>query len=167
MISDTHGYPSPPHNSHTAELSYCYTRDLWDLHQQPNPKYGPNKISPATMPSPSPLKSEIWEAALRKHPDRWFTEYVVQGLEYGFKLGFNGTHPVRSSGRNMSSAYETPHVVSSYLEAECELGRVIGPLPQPPSNLIISKLGVIPKKTPSGKMETDIGPVFPGRLQRE
>lgn len=51
----------------------------------------------------------------------------------------------------MASAYSTPQVVSDYLQAECSMGRILGPFPQPPANVIISKYGVIPKIHQVGK----------------
>ena len=51
----------------------------------------------------------------------------------------------------MASAYATPQVVSSYLQSECALGRILGPVEEPPTKLTISKFGVIPKKYQVGK----------------
>ena len=132
---------------------YFYTGDLWALHQQPR------RVTPATpgvrsshqLPTPSPLNPHLWDMALRRHPDRLFVEYVIQGLELGFRIGFDGMHPLRSASRNMASAYAAPQVVSDYLQAEVALGRILGPLSRPLNGLVVSKFGVIPKKHQVGK----------------
>lgn len=47
----------------------------------------------------------------------------------------------------MKSARELPEVVAKKLDKECKAGRVAGPVPRPPlPNLLVSPLGVVPKK---------------------
>ena len=62
---------------------------------------------------------------------------------------YNQEATCRSSRGNMKSALENPHVNGKYLHAECEVGRVIGPL-DPSSHLQVhtSRFGVIPKSAP-------------------
>jgi len=47
------------------------------------------------------------------HPDKWWTEYLVEGIRVCFKLGFTG-EPVnlQLSIRNMKSVDEHPQVKS-------------------------------------------------------
>ena len=126
---------------------YFYTGDLWALHQQScrvTPAM-PGVRSSRQLPAPSPLNPHLWEVALQRHADRLFMDYVIQGLEQGFRIGFDGTHPLRSASCNMASAYEAPQVVSDYLQVEVALGRILGPLSPPPNGLVVSKFGVIPK----------------------
>ena len=85
--------------------------------------------------------------ALWRHPDCLFVEYVIQGLEQGFRIGFDSMHPPRSASHNMASAYAAPQVVSDYLQAKVAFGRILGPLSPPPNWLVVSKSGVIPKNT--------------------
>ena len=42
----------------------------------------------------SPLDMHVWEVALWQHPNCLFVEYVLQGLEQGFYIGFDGIHPI-------------------------------------------------------------------------
>ena len=99
----------------------------------------------------APACPHLWEVALRRHPDRLFVEHVIQGLEQGFHIGFDGTHLLRSASCNMASAYAASQMVYDYLQAEVTLGRILGPLSPPPDGLVVSKFGVIPKKHEVGK----------------
>lgn len=38
----------------------------------------------------SPLNFEAWRAALLPHPDKEFVEIILQSIEMGFRVGFNG-----------------------------------------------------------------------------
>ena len=95
---------------------------------------------------PLSLNHHIWEVALRQHPDRLFVEHVLRGLKQGFRLSFDSTHPLRAVSQNMTLAYITPDIVSAYIQAECNLGRILGPYTQPSMGLMISRFGFIPKK---------------------
>ena len=50
----------------------------------------PGVFSSHRRPTPSPLNPHLWEVALRRHPDRLFVEYVIQGLKQGIRIGFDG-----------------------------------------------------------------------------
>ena len=123
----------------------------------------PGVCSSHQLPAPSPLNPHLWEMALRRHPDCLYVEYVIQGLEQGFRISFDGTHPLRSASRNMTLAYAAPQVVSDYLQAEVTLGHILGPLSPPPNGLVVSKFGVIPKKTPSRQMAPHHRSLLSGR----
>ena len=99
----------------------------------------------------TPLRWQAWERALRTHPDKQFTEYLVSGLREGFRVGFKYPRPCRSSADNMHSVREHAQVVRDYLSNECAEGRILGPLSPPWSDEIhVSRFGVIPKGA-SGK----------------
>ena len=101
----------------------------------------------------SPLKWEVWLKALSGHPDRNFVAFIVDGLRYGFRIGFGYTScSCRSAQRNMLSAYQHPEVIEEYLEEECRQGRVLGPFKAGEiPGLHISRFGVIPKPHKPGK----------------
>ena len=91
----------------------------------------------SVAPAPSPLQHAAWEAALRQHPDRVLADYVLQGIDHGFSIGFHETVvALRPAKRNIPSAYDHPQVVDKYLRAECEMGRVLGPFPAPPAEAL-------------------------------
>ena len=136
---------------HPSGPTYRYTSDLWALHQASAASLS-CPIPVTSNWQPSPLPPAIWAAALQRHPDRHLAEYVIRGLEDGFRIGFDSARrTLRPASRNMGSAYATPQVVSEYLQKECILGRVLGPLQSPPPGLMVSKFGVIPKRYQAGK----------------
>ena len=97
----------------------------------------------------SPLTRKIltWAAFLHCHPDRQFREFIVKGLEEGFRIGYTRGNRRQSSVHNLLSCMDHPEVVAAYIEKECSLGRLLGPLPLAEApRLHISPFGVIPKK---------------------
>lgn len=97
----------------------------------------------------TPLIWQEWDRGLARHPDQQFCRYIVDGIRYGFRLGFNYSQVHRSATRNMVSADQQPQVVQDYLATECAAGRILGPLsPEHVQGVHISRFGVIPKKTP-------------------
>ena len=101
----------------------------------------------------TPLRVEAWRAALRDHPDRALAHYLVSGLQQGFRIGFNYSSKLRSATVNMGSASQHPKVISSYLEKELQLGRMLGPFPSHVSGppLHFNRIGVVPKGYNTGK----------------
>ena len=81
-----------------------------------------------------------------RHPDREFVEYLLQGIQEGFLIGFNYQECVcKPAAGNMKSA-------SEYLANEREAGRLLGPLAQKETEGVqISPFGVIPKSHQLGK----------------
>ena len=60
-----------------------------------------------------------------------------------------GPQPILTAAtHNLPAASAHREVVSGYLEKECNLGRVVEPLPEKERKVHISPIGVIPKKTP-------------------
>ena len=109
---------------------------------------GPNPLPAHLSLIKTPLRWRAWENALCLFPDQDFAEWVVQGIHYGFQIGFdyNQRPQLRSKARNMGSAYEHPEVVAQYLAEECRLGRVAGPISVLSSlQLQVSSFGVKPK----------------------
>ena len=106
----------------------------------------------------SPIKLQNFEMLLASHPDRQKVNYVVNGLRFGFTLGFQPQScKLKSVTSNCHSAYEHPTVIDDYLTKEIKFGRVFGPTQTPPfSNLHISRFGVIPKKQAGWRLILDL-----------
>jgi hypothetical protein len=71
-----------------------------------------------------PLKVDNWAQELHLHPDQSFYRYIIQGLQEGFRVGFNySNNQLRSKGCNiMLSATKHPQEVDVYLMQEKSLG---------------------------------------------
>ena len=75
-----------------------------------------------------------------------FQDYLIQGLQEGFRIGFEGPRFFRES-YNLKSCGELPQVISEKIAAELALGRIQGPFDKPPfPNLQVSPIGCVPKK---------------------
>ena len=96
----------------------------------------------------SPIRVDRLRKEASAHPDLQFVDYVLTGIQEGFRVGFNPLSvSLRSARQNMPSASLQPSVIDDYLQTELAKGRVAGPFSAPPlPNLHISRFGVIPKK---------------------
>ena len=72
-----------------------------------------NAREPATSPDipdtitvvTTPLHLQVWEAELRTHPDGEYTQFLMDGIRRGFRIGFDYTsHSCTSATRHMKSA---------------------------------------------------------------
>ena len=78
-------------------------------------------------------------------PDKLF---LLDGLEFGFRIPFEGSLPPLSV-RNHKSVLSSPEVVSDMIKKEVSLGRVAGPFSEPPfPSFHASPLGLVAKKEP-------------------
>ena len=101
----------------------------------------------------SPIRVEKIHQEVLTHPDQSFVTYVLDGLQNGFRVGFNpASVSLKSATRNMPSTNLLPSVIDDYLRTELAKGRVADPFSSPPlTHLHISRFGVIPKKHQLGK----------------
>ena len=114
---------------------------------------GHNQLPPGLREINTPLGWREWDQLLAPHPDQQFRSYIVEGIKYGFRVGFNYSYAMscKDAKCNMSSALDNPQVVREYLALECSEGRVLGPLvPAQFPQVHVSRFGVIPKGS-SGK----------------
>ena len=100
----------------------------------------------------SPLNVKAWQKRLTRHPDRDFAEYIINGIQKGFRLGVNPEAVYTSVSRNMQSAIIHQDVVDQYLKQEVEQKNILGPFPKETApDVHINRFGVIPKKHQVGK----------------
>ena len=98
----------------------------------------------------TPLSIFTWDKLLYPHPHQELVHMSLNGLKYGFRIGYSYLNPqLKSARRNMQSALEHPEVVDSYLAEELDSNRLAGPFPQASiPQAQISRFGVIPKSSP-------------------
>ena len=101
-----------------------------------------------------PLNVATWCKHLNHHPDRDFTDYILNGIQNGFRLGINPEATYTSVSRNMRSATIHQDVIDEYLKQEVELGNILGPFPK-------ATLWGNTQKAPGGKMASDHRLVLP------
>ena len=95
------------------------------------------------------LHWQVCDRKLSQHPDQLFRSYIVEGIRYQFRVGFDYTRPLKSATSNMSSFHHHPQLKSEYLAEECAEGHIMGLLARDFSTKVhVSSFGLIPKKTP-------------------
>ena len=98
----------------------------------------------------SPLLASIWKTELLGHPDRAYVKYIIQGLNRGFRIGFDRRQHISSASGNLH--IDKPEVVTEYLQREVLLDRMWKiPLMVIPRGVHYSPLGIIPKRNKPGK----------------
>ena len=106
---------------------------------------------------------EAWAACLSDHPDRAYCDYLLSGLREGFRIGYQRDQMFcRSTLTNMQSAAVWLEVISSFLEAEVQAGRVLGPVePEAARAVQVNRFGLVPKNHQPGKWRLIIDLSFP------
>ena len=135
-------------NACVQEGKYLWTESLRRLHEA-SQRDSYRQLKEAGALTPLQEKSAVWASHLCGHPDRWFSWYIRQGLENGFRLGVREGVQLVPARKNLQSALYHEAVVQEYLDNECKLGRVVGPLMDHEVKDIpiqLSPLGAIPKK---------------------
>ena len=130
----------------TSRGTYVYMDDLLELNaRRPvHRRTVPTEVGVVT----TPLIARAWEVELADHPDREFTSFVVEGIEKGFRIGFNYSSSIgATAAMNMHSAKEHPEPVDGYVQEELRTGRLIENTP----GVHVSRFGVIPKPHQPGK----------------
>ena len=145
---------------------YEYTRDLLQLEAY-RPKIGPvasiGLLGELSVVK-TPLRVQEWEEALRYHPDRKLVGFLLRSMTQGFRIGFNPEAvTLESTKHNMRSAAEEPEVVRSYLQAERDAGRGLGPVSEESGGKLVhvSRFGVIPKPYQPGKWRLMVDLSYP------
>lgn len=96
-------------------------------------------------------KSPVKISALVKYLqfyDKDESAFLLDGFKTGFPIQYTGPREPRDA-KNLKSASLCPDLIKSKINKELEAGRVAGPFQSRPlPNLIVSPIGLVPKKTP-------------------
>ena len=104
----------------------------------------------------TPIHVHNLAVALSLHPDPILVDYVINGLTYGFLIGFTGTHTNLVS-KNLLSATAHQDSVTSALCVELSRGHTSVPFKEPPFlTLHCSPLGSAEKKDHSRRLIMDL-----------
>jgi len=104
--------------------------------------------APVSTLAHTPISVSVLKTLTQNYPNEADATLLVNGFTFGFRIPYSGQRIGRFSP-NHASAKRLPHVVSDKLAKEVALGRVAGPFPEPPlHNLIVSPIGLTPKKQP-------------------
>ena len=98
----------------------------------------------------SPLIITQWIQMLQDHPDKSYVQFIIQGIQQGFRIGFNRCCSCYPAITNLPS--QVSHVIRKHLSTEVSLNRMhCYPLGSEPRGTQISPIGAIPKKNQPGK----------------
>ena len=94
----------------------------------------------------TPVKLSWWKSALANHPDQAFAKHILDGLEQGFRIGFNHDKSVvRQSGCNIPCP--NPEAVDKYLARIMWLSKEKAAS----ARVHCSPIEIIPKRNKPGK----------------
>lgn len=94
----------------------------------------------------TPVNLDMLVPWLGSYPDFKTAAKLYWGFKDGFRIGYQGLR-YHLWADNLKSAKELLQIVSKKLDVELNAGRIAGPFVQCPlQNLIVSPLGVVPKK---------------------
>ena len=100
----------------------------------------------------TPLVLQAWKEKLARHPDREYAEYILKGIEEGFRTGVDSRRSMTSSRRNMLSAQQHPEVITQYIVKQVADGNILGAFSRETAPRVhINRIGAIPKKHQPGK----------------
>ena len=104
------------------------------------------QLQNVVLQAQSPLNLDSFQLYLACHPDRQWSQSLLQGICEGVDIGFQDERKTVWSG-NWKSVVDNGSVVSDYLTTEVALGRKAGPFNQPPfSTYVGSPMGIVIKK---------------------
>jgi hypothetical protein len=82
------------------------------------------------------------------HPNKALINYLLNGLQEGFRLGFTGER-ITNIMRNLSSLELSPQTLPAFINKEIELGRIAGPFSvrnPPVDKFMVNPLGLVEKR---------------------
>ena len=105
-----------------------------------------NNLNPLPPGPSTPLNIKNFEIELKNYPDKNFSTSLLNSLQYGFNVGYDGPE-FPSIAKNLKSAQEFPHIIAENILSELKENRMAGPFVKPPfHNFRTSPIGVVPKK---------------------
>ena len=120
--------------------------------------YAAPLFNAAVLPSRASTNIDVdaLEAQLSILPCQHFVNALINGLRYGFHIGFSSPR-FSVCAPNRPSALELREVVSAAIAKEVEHGHTVEPFPTPPFPVFAcSPLGCVPKKPDSWRLILDV-----------
>ena len=108
---------------------YKYTEDLLRLERE-LPQSGAATLPEKSRSVCTPLNISEWSKWLASFPDSRLAEFLTRGFKFGFRIGckYNQANRPSCSRKNMASVYNHTEVISYYIDAKSQAGRLVGPL---------------------------------------
>ena len=104
----------------------------------------------------TPIKVQSLKPLLENYPNNEVAIELLQGFQFGFRLGYKGPR-LGGDSKNLKSVLQFPDAAKEKIISEVKLGRIAGPfLNKPISNLRISPIGIVPKSGGSWRLITHL-----------
>ena len=103
-----------PRTGNTVRVFPTYVHEMW---RQRLPTYA------------TPLRLQVWQEALRWHPDSDFVHDVLSGIEFGRPMGYTGDRLLQRDCRNPAAHEVNQPQLRNIRSAEFEQGWRAGPFP--------------------------------------
>ena len=121
---------TPAHtHTHTQYISahcdqYKYLQQLLEL-DKCRPVEATSKMLPDKLKHiKSPIRLRVWRQSLALYPDQQFAQYILKGLEEGFRIDFHYQQAyLKQHKANM--VIRNPSIVYEYLDTETHLNKVV------------------------------------------
>ena len=98
------------------------------------------------------------------YPDREAADIIYNGFIYGFHINYAGPR-VPYESRNLKSVLNNPAIAWEKVMNEVNSGRIAGPFSyRPISNLRVSPIGLVPKKTGGIRLITNLSSPINGSV---
>jgi hypothetical protein len=112
----------------------------------PNPERWDGKVMTSMPAFQSTLPLQAWSILLVGYPDTNATKSILEGIQFGVRIGFEGTLPSLPSKNHPSSSLPATTILNNIV-SECQAGRIAGPFRLPPFPAFRSSpLGAVLKK---------------------
>ena len=112
----------------------------------------------------SPINLHILSKLLSAYPDREAVYILFNGFRYGFRINYAGPR-VPYESRNFKSVLNNPAIAWEKVMNEVNAGRIAGPFSyRPISNLRVSPIGLVPKKTVGIRLITNLSSPINGSV---
>jgi hypothetical protein len=112
----------------------------------------------------SPINLHILSKLLSVYPDREAADILYNGFRYGFRINYAGPR-VSYESRNLKSVLNNPAIAWEKVMNEVNAGRIAGPFSyRTISNLRVSPIGLVPKKTGGIRLTTNLSSSINGSV---
>lgn len=104
----------------------------------------------------SPINVSVLEKMLENYNDPVNCELLLNGFKFGFPIHYSGPR-IPYEAKNLKSIFQYPEIAWEKVMSEVKMGRIAGPFTERPiSNLRVSPIGLVPKKTGGFRLITNL-----------
>eukprot|EP00111_Clytia_hemisphaerica_P017398 TCONS_00051449-protein len=164
FATDSTKTTEPATSHHVASFTSVINASKQDTQEldvsQAHPLLVQHSVLQPTNPLPesiiTPVNIENFSSALQYHPDQELCRYLINGLQNGFHIGFEGPHHT-TLPKNLRSATEHSEAVTEAICKELSRRHTAGPFAKPPiQDLHCSPLGSREKKDGTRRLIMDL-----------